>query len=188
MDKCCNECWHSPEKPCDMFVRCCNEGPLCHKNDECHHKYLELNKKLRYESHDVPIIFIGMGTCRLASGPSKVEEAIRAELPKLNIKAQIEPTGCIGYCSKEVIVDIKHPGEERISYCEITPKIVSKFIQKTLVDKQIFTEKLLGTHNKANTEILSIHNNPFFKNHFWASAIIFRPIPFDLYLLVTIKS
>lgn len=43
MDKCCNECWHSPEKPCDMFVRCCIEGPLCHNNDECHRKYVELN-------------------------------------------------------------------------------------------------------------------------------------------------
>lgn len=163
MDKCCNECWHSPEKPCDMFVRCCIEGPLCHKNDECFHKYIELNKRLRYESHDVPIIFIGMGTCGLASGAAKVEDAIRAELEKLNIKAQIEPTGCIGYCSKEVIVDIKLPGQERISYSEITPKIVSKFIQKTLVDKQVFTEKLLGTHNKANTELICIHNIPFFK-------------------------
>jgi sulfite reductase beta subunit-like hemoprotein len=39
----------------------------------------------------------------------KVEEAIRAELAKFNIKAVIEITGCIGYCAREVIVDIKFP-------------------------------------------------------------------------------
>ncbi|MCK7519952.1 MAG: hypothetical protein MZV64_20620 [Ignavibacteriales bacterium] len=84
MDKCCNECWHSPEKPmryvCKMLY---TKDRFAIKNDECKHKYLELNKRLRYESHDVPIIFIGMGTCGLASGAAKVEEAIRAELNKL---------------------------------------------------------------------------------------------------------
>ena len=52
-----------------------------------------------------------MGTCGLASGAAKVKEAIEAELKKLNINAHIEATGCIGYCAKEVIVDIKLPGK-----------------------------------------------------------------------------
>jgi hypothetical protein len=33
----------------------------------------------------MPVIFIGMGTCGLAAGAQKVEEAIRAELAKNNI-------------------------------------------------------------------------------------------------------
>src|SRR5690606_2740473 len=110
------------------------------------------NKKLRYEEHDVPVIFIGMGTCGLASGAQKVKDTIEAELKNLNIKAHIEPTGCIGYCAKEVLVDIKLPGESRISYCEITPKLVPELLKTTLVEKKIYKEKFLGTFGEGRSE------------------------------------
>jgi NADH:ubiquinone oxidoreductase subunit F (NADH-binding)/Pyruvate/2-oxoacid:ferredoxin oxidoreductase delta subunit len=164
LEKCCNECWHSPEKPCDQFITCCTEGPLCHHNDVCKQKFNLLNDQLTYKKHDYPIIWIGMGTCGLASGAKKVEEAIITELQKLNINAKIEATGCIGYCSREVIVDIKLPGQDRISYCEIVPKVVPKLIQKTIVERGILKEKLLGTHGIASAEIPNINNDPFFKH------------------------
>ncbi len=162
--KCCDECWHSAERPCELFVRCCTEGPLCHHNHECENKIKSLNNRLKYIEHDLPIIFIGMGTCGLAAGAKKVEEAIVKELDKLNVKAHIEPTGCIGYCAKEVIVDIKLPGKDRISYCEVTPKFVPKLIQKTLVEKDIFKEKLLGTHGSHSKDLPSIKSISFFKH------------------------
>jgi NADH:ubiquinone oxidoreductase subunit F (NADH-binding)/Pyruvate/2-oxoacid:ferredoxin oxidoreductase delta subunit len=163
IEKCCDECWHSSEKPCDLFVRCCTEGPLCHHDKACVEKFASLNRKLRNIDHDLPIIFIGMGTCGLASGALKVEEAIKAELAKLNIKAVIQPTGCIGFCAREVIVDIKFPGQDRISYCEITTKLVPKLIQKVFVEKGVFKEKLLGTFGKTTPEIQNINEIPFFK-------------------------
>lgn len=164
IDKCCEECWHSPEKPCDLFVRCCTEGPLCHHDKACVEKFASLNRKLKNIEHDLPIIFIGMGTCGLASGALKVEEAIKAELAKLNINAVIQPTGCIGYCAREVIVDVKFPGQDRISYCEITPKLVPKLIQKVFVEKGVFKEKLLGTFGKTTPEIPNINSIPFFRH------------------------
>lgn len=160
---CCNECWHSPEKPCELFIRCCTEGPLCHHNQECRDKVAAYNRKIKYVDHDLPLIFIGMGTCGLASGAQKVEEAIKAELEKLNINALIEPTGCIGYCAKEVIVEIKLPGKDRISYCEITPKIVSELIQKTIIEKGILEENLLGAHTHKSNGVPSLKDHPFFK-------------------------
>ena len=165
-EKCCDECWHSSEKPCEMFVQCCTEGPLCHHSEECERKRKSLNKKLRYEENDVPVIFIGMGTCGLAAGAPKVEEAIKAEITKLNLEALIVPTGCIGYCAKEVIVDIKLSGQDRISYCEITPKIVPQFIKTTLVDKKIFQENLLGTLGEAKEDLPALKDHSFFKHQF----------------------
>ncbi|MGE5811910.1 MAG: NADH-ubiquinone oxidoreductase-F iron-sulfur binding region domain-containing protein [Ignavibacteria bacterium] len=164
IDACCEQCWHSREKPCELFIACCTEGPLCHQDKSCEEKFKSLNKHLKYIEHDLPIIFIGKGTCGLASGAQKVEDAIRNELQKLDINAHLVETGCVGYCSREVIVDIKLPGKDRISYFEITPKIVSKFIQKTLVHKEIFFEKLLGTYGKASGEIPAINSVPFFKS------------------------
>ena len=164
LEFCCDECWHSEEKPCDQFIRCCTEGPLCHHSPECEEKIKSYNKQLRYEEHDVPIIIIGKGTCGLAAGAQKVEDAIRAELSKLNIEAKIEATGCVGACAAEPIVDIKLPGGDRVSYCRVTPKIVSKLIKKTLVDKGVFQENLLGTYGKTNGEVININEKPFFKH------------------------
>ena len=184
-EKCCDECWHSSERPCEMFVQCCTEGPLCHHSEECERKRKSLNKKLRYEENDVPVIFIGMGTCGLAAGAPKVEEAIKAELLKLNIEAIIVPTGCIGYCAKEVIVDIKLPGQDRISYCEITPKIVPQFIKTTLVDKKIFQENLLGTFGEAKEDLPALKDHSFFKHQFKVvleNCGIINPDSIDCYL------
>ncbi len=164
IEVCCKECWHTPEKPCDKFVRCCTEGPLCHHDAVCEKKIKDLNKQLRYEEHDLPIIIIGKGTCGLAAGAQKVEDAIRAELSKLNIKAQIETTGCVGCCAVEPIVDFKLPGGDRISYSQVNPKMVSKLIKKVLVEKDIYKENFLGTYGKTKGEVTNINETPFFKH------------------------
>ncbi|MBI2419839.1 MAG: NADH-quinone oxidoreductase subunit NuoF [Ignavibacteriales bacterium] len=185
IDKCCNECWHSKERPCDLFVRCKAEGPLCHHDKNCEQQIKDLNSRIRYQEHDLPIIFIGMGTCGLAAGAAKVEEAIRAELEKLNIQAVIEATGCIGFCAKEVIVDIKLPGEARVSYYEITQKLVPKLIQKTIVEKDIFTEKLLGAHAPHSKNIQLLNDDPFFKNQIkivLKNCGVINPVSIDAYI------
>ena len=163
IEHCCDECWHSPSTPCDQFISCCNEGPLCHHNEECKAKFISLNKQLRYEEQKLPVIMIGMGTCGLASGALKVKEEIEKQLTAMNIEAKIEPTGCLGFCAVEPIVDIKLPGEDRISYCEITPKDVQKLLQKTFIEKKVFEEKLLGSHNN-NSIIKKLNDVPFFSH------------------------
>ncbi len=163
IEKCCDQCWHSPSKPCELFVACCLEGPLCHKDDKCKEKYKGLNEKLRYESTKVPVIFIGMGTCGLASGADKVKTAIEEELANENIKALVVPTGCVGYCAREPIVDIKLAGEDRVSYCEIQPKDVKELIKTTIIERKIYKKKLLGTYGETKDHIPNINEIPFFK-------------------------
>lgn len=185
LEKCCNECWHSPEKPCEQFIACCTEGPLCHHNPKCDEKFRTINKKLTFQEHDFPVIFIGMGTCGLAAGGDKVKEAIEEELKKLKIKALILPTGCVGYCAREVIVDIKLPGQNRISYCEVTPKIVPKLIQRAIVEKGVLKEKLLGSYDKSDDKAPYINDDPFFKRQLkivLENCGIIDPMSIDAYI------
>lgn len=181
---CCEECWHSLEKPCEHFIQCCTEGPLCHHDEDCKKNISSLRKRLKYEEHDLPIIIIGMGTCGLASGAGKVKEAIEAELKKLNIEAIVEGTGCVGYCALEPIVDIKLPGKDRTSYRELNLKDVSRFIKTTLVDQEVFTEKLLGSYGK-NDEVKNILSDPFFEHQMkivLANCGVINPTSIDAYL------
>ncbi len=163
IEKCCDQCWHSVEKPCDLFIACCTEGPLCHKDDKCKEKFQSINNSLKYSSNDVPVIFIGMGTCGLASGADKVKKAIEDELLKQNIKAEIVPTGCVGYCAKEPIIDFKLPGKDRISYCEVTPKDVPEMVKTILVEKAIYKKRFLATYGEGTSDLPAMKDVPFFK-------------------------
>ena len=145
------------------FIKCCNNENDSLLEESIKKEVIELNKILKYEEHEYPIIFIGMGTCGLASGAEKVKKAIEAELEKNNLNAVIVPTGCIGYCAKEVIVDIKLPDESRIAYCEVTVKDVPTLIRKTIVEQDIYQEKILGAHTSGVEGVKHINDLPFFR-------------------------
>ncbi|MBD3410603.1 MAG: NADH-quinone oxidoreductase subunit F [Ignavibacteriales bacterium] len=164
MDMCCDECWHSAEKSCESFIQCCNEGPLCHHDEKHKQEVLEYGERVRFEKHDEPVILIGSGTCGVAAGALKTKEAIEKELQNLGVKARVEKTGCVGYCAMEPIVDVKLPNGDRISYGEVTPKIVSKLLRKTLVEGEIYEENLLGTHGKRNGKCSHLNDQLFFKD------------------------
>ncbi len=141
-----NNCWHSAEKPCPFFIDCVHNGPKCHPSADSLERLDAYRKKILLEEHEKPAILIGMGTCGLANGAQRVYEAVRSELEKLQIDADLVSTGCVGYCSQEVILDIKVPGRPRVCYCRVKPEDVPVLLQKTLQEKEIVAEKLLGIY------------------------------------------
>ena len=57
-----------------------------------------------------------MGTCGIAAGAREVMSAVLNELAvRKRNDVQVQQTGCIGMCEKEVLVDIVRPGEPRIT-------------------------------------------------------------------------
>ncbi|MCW8849761.1 MAG: NADH-quinone oxidoreductase subunit F, partial [Melioribacteraceae bacterium] len=145
------------------FIKCCHSNSAVAIEAAINDEIISLTKLLKYEAHEYPIIFIGMGTCGLASGAEKVKQAIQSELTKNNLNAVIVPTGCIGYCAKEVIVDIKLPDESRIAYCEVTAKDVPTLIRKTIIEQDVYRDKLLGSHKSGVEGIKYINDLPFFR-------------------------
>ena len=49
--KCCEQCWHAPNRPCPELVECLTEGPLCHESE--HHR------KCRRQPAPEPLIPLG---------------------------------------------------------------------------------------------------------------------------------
>ncbi|MCF2140018.1 MAG: 4Fe-4S binding protein [Candidatus Lokiarchaeota archaeon] len=118
-----------------------------------------------------PLIFIGMGTCGLASGAQSTYTTFRAELQKYKIDAEIIPVGCIGSCYLEPIVDIKLPKKARVAYQQITKEKVVEIIQKTIQKGEIIKDWVLGKYpveensgDEDFSDILPISANEFFKN------------------------
>jgi NADH:ubiquinone oxidoreductase subunit F (NADH-binding)/(2Fe-2S) ferredoxin/Pyruvate/2-oxoacid:ferredoxin oxidoreductase delta subunit len=63
-----------------------------------------------------PKILVGMATCGLAAGADEVYAAIVEEAARLELPYQVTPTGCIGWCSQEPLVEVLLPGQPRVSY------------------------------------------------------------------------
>jgi len=115
-------------------------------------------------------IYVGMGTCGLAAGAKSVFEAITATIKNLNIDAEIIPTGCVGYCKREIIVDIVKPGYPKLSYGDVTAADVEGLLKSVLVDNKHNHKLIIGKYaadaviNKDDLlEVPSIEELPFFK-------------------------
>ena len=90
-------------------------------------------------------IIVGMGTCGIAAGDREVMTAILDELGKRHLMdVQVQQTGCIGMCEKEVLVDVLRPGEPRITYGKVKPSDVPKIIAEHVVNGRIVQELVVG--------------------------------------------
>ncbi|HPG37766.1 MAG TPA: NADH-quinone oxidoreductase subunit NuoF [bacterium] len=123
----------------------------------------KMRDQLLLKTHEHPVIFIGMGTCGLANGAQKVHDAFVTILKEKNIKAQLISTGCVGYCAKEVIVDVKLPGKPRITYCEVKPEDVPVIVETTIEQGQIVSDKVLAVYEENGWQnVPRIDKIPFF--------------------------
>lgn len=65
---------------------------------------------------DRPKISVGMATCGLAAGADEVFAALQQEVAKRDLPYLVTPTGCLGWCSQEPMLDVKLPGQPRLTY------------------------------------------------------------------------
>ena len=73
-------------------------------------------------------ILIGLGTCGIAAGGRGVLAALEEKLVQEGIEADVVKVGCIGMCFNEPLLDIIRPGHPRVSYGQVTAKMVSEII------------------------------------------------------------
>jgi NADH-quinone oxidoreductase subunit F len=101
---------------------------------------------------DKPLILVGMATCGMAAGGNATMAAVKEELAKRNIEANVIPVGCVGMCYLEPIVDIVKPGRPRISYCHITKAKVPELIEDYLVNDNPRPDLALGAIGDGSIE------------------------------------
>ncbi|MEA1926705.1 MAG: CCxxC motif-containing NuoF prefix domain-containing protein, partial [Candidatus Auribacterota bacterium] len=164
-EKCCDKCWHSMERPCPDWVACVTGKPLCHDDDGCAGKNAARMRTLRREEIDKPIFFVGAGTCGLAAGAGKTLAAIRADLTKRGIDAEVVEVGCVGLCSAEPIVDLQLPGRPRLMFTSVTEENAVRIVDA--ITGEIPEELLLGQYRTKETQqwedLPYMDEHPFFK-------------------------
>jgi NADH-quinone oxidoreductase subunit F len=94
-----------------------------------------------------PRINVGMATCGQATGAAAVFEALDERAAEHGLDLDLVATGCIGYCQQEPLVDIICPGEGRVLYARMTPKLARDLID-SLVDGKLPQEGALAIIEK----------------------------------------
>ena len=105
----------------------------------------KLKSDIKVRQNQGTKIIIGMGTCGIAAGAREVMSAVLDELAvrKLN-DDQVQQTGCIGMCEKEVLLDVIRPNEARITYGNVKPADVKRIIADHVVNGRIIEDLVVG--------------------------------------------
>jgi NADH-quinone oxidoreductase subunit F len=74
-------------------------------------------------------IRIGMGSCCIASGSSKVEQALQASLAQLGARVKVRHVGCVGMCHRVPLVEVIPTGGESFLYQKVEPDDVLAIVR-----------------------------------------------------------
>lgn len=95
-------------------------------------------------------IRVGMGSCGIAAGSLKVRERIVEEIERRGLDLQVQPTGCIGMCHNEPLLDVI-TGDGRIfTYGHVTPELVGEIFEKHIIGGVPLTQHLVSTSENTN--------------------------------------
>ncbi len=104
------------------------------------------NMTARSDSEDNTRIVVGMATCGIAAGARPVLNAFTEELARRSLKGvTVSQTGCIGMCQYEPIVEVFVPGQEKVTYVQMTVDKVAKVVADHIVNGNIVTEYTVGS-------------------------------------------
>ncbi|NLT24864.1 MAG: 4Fe-4S binding protein [Syntrophorhabdus sp.] len=91
-----------------------------------------------------PIVYVGAASCGRAAGALELKEAVKAFLDENKKSARVIEVGCIGPCYLEPLVDIKMPGQPRVSYNNVNAKTLQMILKSHFVNGEPHKKLALG--------------------------------------------
>lgn len=125
----------------------------------------KLNKKISMakkkwedlERSQMPIIYVGAASCGRAAGALDVLKGIDDFLAENKVSARVIQVGCIGPCYLEPLMDIKMPGQPRVSYNNVNDRTLPMILKSHLLEGVPHAKLALGNFGKE-----SFHDIPRF--------------------------
>ncbi|HNT68268.1 MAG TPA: NADH-quinone oxidoreductase subunit NuoF [Syntrophorhabdaceae bacterium] len=116
------------------------------------------------QNNKEPIIYVGAASCGRAAGALDLLTVVNAFLEEHNIKAKVMQVGCIGPCYLEPLIDIKMPGQPRVSYGNVNEKTLNLVLKSHLMGGTPHAKLALGHFGKeAFDGIQSFYELPMLK-------------------------
>jgi NADP-reducing hydrogenase subunit HndB len=93
-----------------------------------------LKKELEIKRESLQIK-VSMATCGIASGANNIKDYLEKELNKRSIKAEIIPTGCMGYCYAEPTIEVSINNKESVIFGFLDENKIDLIIEKYIIEK-----------------------------------------------------
>ena len=94
-------------------------------------------------------IVVGMATCGIAAGAGPVLAAFRETIARKNLNhVTVKQTGCIGVCQYEPVVEVYMPGEEKVTYVNMTSDKVEQIVNAHIIGGSPVIEYTIGANLK----------------------------------------
>jgi len=97
-------------------------------------------------------VLVGLGSCGIAAGGRKVLESINDAVAKNNLDISVEPTGCVGMCFYEPLVDVID-GDKKYTYGHVNAEIAKKIVENHLVKGIPLTEYIIYTSDEPDAYV-----------------------------------
>ena len=108
----------------------------------------QMNIREENEEGNIRVV-VGMATCGIAAGARPVLNAFVDEIAKRNLhNVFVSQTGCIGLCQYEPIVEVMVPGQEKVTYCKMTPEKAVRVVTDHIVNGKPIAEYTVGEATK----------------------------------------
>ncbi len=91
-------------------------------------------------------ITVGLGTCGIAAGAADVLRVLTEAIQEHELQnIAITPTGCIGLCAHEPIVEVKVGAEPIVTYGRVSVEGAARIIQDHIIGGKVVDELVIDT-------------------------------------------
>ncbi|MBW7864761.1 MAG: FAD-dependent oxidoreductase [Candidatus Hydrogenedentes bacterium] len=98
----------------------------------------------RLETSELPVFFVGAATCGRAAGAGEVLDALRGDLARRGLGAEVVEVGCLGPCFFEPLVIVQKPGLPRVCYGNIGVDEMLAIVERFVLGGDPCAEWALG--------------------------------------------
>jgi len=112
---------------------------------ECFMPVAEAKKQATEQKQGTIKITVCKSLSGIAEGAELVYSEFEKQIAAMSANAELGDkncemgkVGCRGYCSRDVLVDVYIPGEERVTYEKVKPEMVSQILKDHIVGGKVF--------------------------------------------------
>jgi len=109
-------------------------------------------------------IKIGLGSCCVASGSSRVQQELEKSLRETGIQTQVKRVGCVGMCHRTPLLEVSPQGEEPVLYDSVQPEDVKNIILRHYKPKSL-PQRIKNAAYQLIENVLDSPNSNGFTRH-----------------------
>lgn len=89
-------------------------------------------------------ILVGMGTCGIAAGASKVKKKLEEQIAAKGLTGvEIKSVGCLGLCFSEPNIEVLVDGMPQVLYGKVDEDMAVKIVDSHLLNKTVLDENII---------------------------------------------